>query len=77
MKHCNQWYVEPLKGKYYGTRVTNGEQLIVVWTGYTGKVSEREIEEGWTEEYGFDHVESDRDYKIACVICDALKKEQL
>ena len=77
MKHSNQWYVESLKGKYYGTRVTNGEQSIVVWTGYTGKVSEREIEDGWTEEYGFDHVESDKDYKIACVIRDALNKEQL
>ena len=77
MKHSEHWYIEPLKGKYYGTRVTNGKQLIVVWTGYTGKVSVRELAEGWTEDYGFDHVESDIDFKIACVIRDALNKEQL
>lgn len=73
----NRWYVKPLKGKYYGTRITNGEHLIEVWTGHTGRVSEREIAEGWTDEYGFDHVESDRDYKIACIICDALNKENV
>lgn len=71
------WYVAPLKGKYYGTRVTDGANFIEVWTGQTGKVSEREIKEGWTEEHGFDHVESDIDYKIACVIRDALNKEAL
>ena len=72
-----KWYIEPLKGKYYGTHVTDGELHIQVWTGYTGKVSEREVAEGWTEDYGYDHVESDRDYKIACIIRDALNKEQL
>lgn len=77
MKHSDKWYIEPLNGKYYGTKVTNGQQFIEVWTGYTGTVSEREIADGWTEEYGFNHVESDRDYKIACIICDALNKEQL
>lgn len=71
------WYVEDLDGKYYGTTVTNGEQLIKIWTGYTGKVSEREIAEGWTDDYGFDHVESDRDYKIACILCNALNKENV
>ena len=70
-----KWYIKPLNGKYYGTEITDGDNVIEVWTGYTGKVSEREIEEGWTDDYGFDHVESDRDYKIACVICDALNKE--
>jgi hypothetical protein len=72
-----KWTVRPLKGKYYGTEVTDGDKVIKVWTGYTGQVSIREIEEGWTEEYGFDHVESDVDYKIACIICDALNKEQV
>lgn len=71
------WFIKPLNGKYYGTDVTDGSNVITVWTGYTGKVSEREIEEGWTDDYGFDHVESDRDYKIACVILDALNKENV
>jgi hypothetical protein len=68
----SNWFIEPLKGKYYGTRVTNGDAVVEVWTGYTGKVSQRELDDGWTEEYGFDHVESDKDYNIACVICEAL-----
>jgi hypothetical protein len=73
----SKWTIKPLKGKYYGTLVTDGEEYVVVWTGYTGKVSEREIEAGWTDDCGFDHIESDRDYKIACVICDALNKENV
>lgn len=73
----SKWCVEPLNGKYYGTRVTDGKRLIEVWTGYTGKVSQRELDEGWTEDYGFDHVESDKDYQIALVICEALNKELL
>ena len=28
-------------------------------------------------EAGFDHVESDKDYKLACIICEALNKEEL
>jgi hypothetical protein len=70
-----KWYIKPLNGKYYGTEITDGDNVIEVWTGYTGKVSEREIEEGWTDDYGFDHVESDRDYRFACIIRDALNKE--
>ena len=73
----SKWIIQPLSGKYYGTLVTDGVKSLVIWTGYTGKVSEREIAEGWTDDYGFDHVESDRDYKIACVICDALNKEDV
>jgi hypothetical protein len=72
-----KWYISPLVGKYYGTKISDGEREITVWNGYTGTVSEREIADGWTEEYGFDHVESDQDYKIAKVICDALNKENL
>jgi hypothetical protein len=72
-----KWFIEPLEGKYYGTKVRNGRDLIEVWTGYTGKVSQRELDDGWTEEYGFDHVESDKDYKLACIICEALNKEEL
>lgn len=71
------WRIQPLNGKYYGTLVSDGIKALVVWTGYTGKVSEREIAEGWTDEHGFDHVESDRDYKIACIIRDALNKENI
>jgi hypothetical protein len=72
-----EWFIEPLKGKYYGTEITNGSDVIKVWTGYTGKVSQRELDEGWNEEYGFDHVESDKDYKLACIICEALNKEEM
>lgn len=72
----SDWYIKPLKGKYYGTVITNGDQSITVWTGYTGKVSDRELAAGWTDDYGFDHVESDRDYKIACIIYNALNKEE-
>jgi len=74
----SKWTIKPLQGKYYGTIVTDGHKEIKVWTiAYTGKVSEREIEAGWEEDYGFDHVESDVDYKIACIICDALNKENV
>lgn len=73
----SKWIIQPLNGKYYGTLVSDGVKSLVIWTGYTGKVSEREIAEGWTDDYGFDHVESDRDYKIACVICDVLNKEDV
>jgi hypothetical protein len=72
-----KWFIEPLEGKYYGTKVSNGSDLIEVWTGYTGKVSQRELDGGWTEEYGFDHVESDKDYKLAYIICEALNKEEM
>jgi hypothetical protein len=71
----DKWCIEPLDGKYYGTKITKGRNCIEVWTGYTGKVSQRELDDGWDEEYGFDHVESDRDYKLACIICEALNKE--
>ena len=71
------WFIKPLCGKYYGTIVTDGKRVVEVWNGYTGKVSQREIDEGWTPDYGFDHVESDQDYKMALVICDALNEEKL
>lgn len=71
------WFIEPLSGKYYGTNVTDGKRVVQVWNGYTGEVSQRELDEGWTEECGFDHVESAQDYKMALAICDVLNKEKL
>jgi hypothetical protein len=70
------WYIESLKGKYYGTKVTNGKDSIVIWTSHSGEVSEREILDGWTEEVGFDHTESAKDYKYAQIIVEALNKEE-
>lgn len=74
-----KWTIEPIKGKYYGTVVRNIEtnELIVVWFpfGKTLVVSSRELDDGWTEDYGFDHVESERSYKAATIICKALNKE--
>lgn len=73
------WYIEPLDGKYYGTRIVNDEtdEVIEVWLDFdSASASVREIENGWEPDAGYDHVESARSYKAACVICDALNFEQ-
>ena len=71
------WKLEPLKGKYYGTKVWNDEtdELIEVWLSSVLKASEREIEDGWEEEHGYDHVESQRSYEAAMIICEALNEK--
>lgn len=73
------WKLEPLKGKYYGTRVINDwtGELIIIWLDLEdyGKVSIREIEDGWEEEHGYDHVESQRSYEAAMIICEALNEK--
>ena len=71
------WSIKPLEGKYYGTKISNGKDQITVWTSFSTPVSSREIEEGWDEDYGYDHVESEKDYRMALVICSALNKEFL
>jgi hypothetical protein len=72
-----KWNIEPLTGKYYGTRISNDAgDLIVVWTNGSCPVSERELEEGWEEEHGYDHVESQKDYEYAIAIRDALNLKE-
>lgn len=67
------WHIEPLNGKYYGTRVILGNGVIEVWTSGSRPLepSEREIADGWTPDFGFDHVESAEDYANACLISAA------
>lgn len=75
------WKVEPLEGKYYGTRVSNGDRFIDVWTGFKGytpeEVSIREKAQGWGKDgdYYFGHVESQFDYEIAVQIAEMLNKK--
>ena len=67
------WEIEPLQGKYYGTRILLDSGVIEVWTGGSRpqKPSEREIADGWTPDVGMDHVESEEDYANACLISSA------
>lgn len=82
---ANPWTIEPLKGKYYGTKIVNNEtdEVIEVWLGFIGNytASEREKEQGWgqPDEDGFvdiyyDHVELQRSYDAAIIICEALNE---
>jgi len=67
------WEIEPLQGKYYGTRILLDSGVIEVWTDGSRpqKPSEREIADGWTPDVGMDHVESEEDYANACLISAA------
>ena len=73
------WKIKPLKGKYYGTIVENTEtgEEINIWLGFVGdyRASEREIQEGWEAGDGYDHVELQRSYVAAVLICDVLNTE--
>lgn len=66
----------PLKGKYYGTKIElKSGDIIEVWVGHQKKnykPSPREIENGWTSDIGFDHVETEDDYNIAVAIIKTL-----
>lgn len=67
----------PLDSKYYGTRIAYGkDQELIVWNTawYDFAPSERELANGWTEDYGQDHVESQADYEIANLLCETLTK---
>ena len=72
------WQIEPLKGKYYGTKIRNIEtdELIEVWLNmeYDYKPSSREIADGWQPDWGYDHVELQRSYEAAKIICAALNE---
>lgn len=68
------WNIRPLNGKYYGTKISVGENSITVWTpSYHAKpfASVREIENGWTPEDGQDHVEDVESYSNALLIAAA------
>lgn len=74
------WKIKPLDGKYYGTKIENERtgELIEIWLplgigGY--RASNREIEEGWCPDHGFDHTETQRTYDAAYIICNALNEK--
>lgn len=73
------WTIEPLKGKYYGTKIRNTktDELIEVWLGFEGdyKPSSRELSNGWQPDYGYDHVELERSFEAAKIICEALNSK--
>ncbi|MNQ24624.1 hypothetical protein D3C85_378240 [compost metagenome] len=72
------WKVAELGGKYYGTVVEyDGEGAFKIWKpDYFLKpfASEREISAGWLPEDGYDHVEDQQSYKLACFLVEALNK---
>jgi hypothetical protein len=73
------WTIRPLQGKYYGTIVENkktGDQIIVCLSMRINKyrASDREYEEGWNEEWGYDHVELQHSYEAALKIMKALNE---
>lgn len=77
------WIIKPLDGKYYGTVVENtetGEELNV-WMDFVGDytASSREKAKGWGKDGDkyYDHVELQRSYDIAEVICKALNQSGL
>jgi hypothetical protein len=73
------WTIKPLQGKYYGTIVENkrtGDE-IVVWLSMginKCRASDREYEEGWHEDCGYDHVELQHSYEAALKIMKALNE---
>lgn len=77
------WFIEPLEGKYYGTRIVHEPtgNLIKVWLPVDHvqdyRVSDRELEKGWDpEECTYDHTEMQHTYEAACIIMNALNKEE-
>lgn len=68
------WNIMPLRGKYYGTEISLGENHITVWTpNHCAEpfASVREIENGWMPEDGQDHVEDVESYSNALLISAA------
>lgn len=70
--------LEELRGKYYSTEIvayTEGhDPTYISIVGYgNGKPSQRELDRGYNEDYGMDHVESDSSYQVALKILEALK----
>ena len=73
------WELDELPHKHYTTivRNTKTDERIEVCTFKFGddyRASDRELEDGWTDWHGFDHVELQGGYEMALVIRDALNK---
>lgn len=71
----SKWYLKPLEGKYYSTDIESEDGLIQVHGFITDdpyRSSDRELEEGWTEDMGYDHVELQSTYETALKIVKAL-----
>lgn len=73
------WVLQPLEGKYYGTQLLNltTGDIIEVWLSMKGdyRASDREIENGWDKECGYDHVELQSSYETAKKILKALNDD--
>ena len=73
--------IEPLKGKYYGTKIIIEQEdsygCITLWGALShGEHSIRELEAGWDEDLcGMDHVEDAGDYELAQFICQQINEE--
>lgn len=64
-----------LDGKYYGTVIELDDKFqneITIWIEGDNKVSQRELDKGWTKDIGLDHTETDYSYQIAKIIEKAL-----
>ncbi|MFN7883262.1 MAG: hypothetical protein ACK5PF_09650 [bacterium] len=74
-----EWRLRPLKGKYYGSIIDIGAGSVCVWqpVRLDYEASDREIADGWTPDYGFDHVESQESYEVARLIEAAPRMHQL
>lgn len=71
------WSIEPLKGKYYGTEITDadGEFVCSIWREGLPP-SEREIAQGgdmsWPDDWEYDnHSESAASYAVAQLLVEA------
>ena len=77
------WILEPLKSKYYSTKVidTKTDAVVDIYIPFRNftedEVSEREKEDGWglDDELYYDHVESQASYEAAKKIVKALNDE--
>lgn len=69
--------IEPLDGKYYGTRIRFREGSIEIWmVNPVGGASVRERGSGWEPGDGMDHVEYEGDYRLAVFLRDCLNNAQ-
>lgn len=72
-----EWYLKPLNGKYYCTEIESEKGLIQVhgfMVDDSYRPSDRELEDGWVKETGYDHVELQSTYETALKIMEALNK---
>lgn len=68
------WYIKPLSGKYYATRVTDGDSVVNIWIPdhFNWEPSHRELKNGWEPSVGRDHVEDSRSLLAAERFCKAM-----